>query len=99
MASAHVGTAQDTENSTTTRKHLTARLIGGLGNKMWIYQSIHGIASYNHLIPTFNYDELSLLRSVFDLTAHNFTTHIEGKYLEGCLFDAGGKNTDVPSEH
>ncbi len=38
----------------TRNKYITTDLIGGLGNIMWLYQSVHGIAKYNNMIPVFD---------------------------------------------
>jgi len=34
--------------------YITANLVGGLANNMWIYQSVHGIAKHNYMVPVFN---------------------------------------------
>ena len=34
--------------------YITANFIGGLANNMWIYQSVHGIAKHNNMVPVFN---------------------------------------------
>ena len=34
--------------------YITANLVGGLANNMWIYQSVHGIAKHNDMVPVFN---------------------------------------------
>ena len=34
-----------------TKRHLAAELKGGLGNNMWIYSSLHGLAKKSHRQP------------------------------------------------
>ena len=61
---------------------------------MWIYQSVHGIAQHNKLLPSFQRDELSLIQSVFDITGHKYTTNDNRQYINKGTFD---NNEAIPN--
>ena len=67
--------------------YLTAKVIGGLGNQMWIYQSVHGIASYNGKLASFNISEIAELNRTFDLSQHVFRIRGNEVYQHGGVFD------------
>ena len=67
--------------------YLTAKIIGGLGNQMWIYQSVHGIARYNDKLAAFDINEIAELNRTFDLSQHIFRIRKKESYQHGGIYD------------
>lgn len=55
------------------RRRVTGHMMGGIGNNMWIYQSLHGIARATSSELLLAETELSKLREVFMLDASAYT--------------------------